>query len=103
LTPQYIRHISEQDADVGQRATVRYSGEIHYSPVDLQNPTTHFYSFSAQRLLSKDTTFEIGYSGCRSYHQLRQGQTNPGILSAEEAAAVVASGKSSPRSSQSTL
>ncbi len=65
------------------------------SPVDLQNPTTHFYSFSVQRQLSKDMTFEVGYSGSRSYHQLRQSQTNPGILTAAQAAAVIAAGKSS--------
>lgn len=65
------------------------------SPTDLQNPTTHFYSFSVQRQLSKDMTLEAGYAGSRSYHQLRQGQSNPGLLTADQAAKVIASGSSS--------
>ncbi len=58
------------------------------SPEDLQNPTTHFYSFSIQRQFSKNYIVEIGYNGSRSYHQIRQGQRNPGILTSEQAALV---------------
>src|SRR5262249_28854699 len=65
------------------------------SPADLQNPTTHFYSFSVQRELSRGTNVELGYTGSRSYHQLRQGQANPGLLTADLAARVVSSGSSS--------
>jgi hypothetical protein len=52
----------------------------------MQNPTTHFYSFSIQRHLAAGRIVEIGYSGNRSYHQIRQGQGNPGILTAAQAA-----------------
>ena len=60
------------------------------SPTDLQNPATHFYSFTVQRQLSNGMTLEAGYSGSRSYHQLRQGQTNPGILTTDQSAKVIA-------------
>jgi hypothetical protein len=62
------------------------------APTDTQNPTTHFYSFSIQRQLSDNYVLEIGYSGNRSYHGIRQGQLNPGILTPEQAATVVAGG-----------
>jgi hypothetical protein len=58
------------------------------SPTDLQNPTTHFYSFSIQRQFQEHYLFELGYSGSRSYHQIRQGNTNPGILTAAQAQTV---------------
>lgn len=57
---------------------------------DTQNPTTHFYSFSIQREFSKNYIFELGYSGNRSYHQIGQGQLNPGILTPEQAQTVIA-------------
>jgi len=57
---------------------------------DSQNPTTHFYSFSIQRQFSKDYIFEIGYTGSRSYHQIAQGQLNPGILTPQQAQTVIA-------------
>jgi hypothetical protein len=55
------------------------------SPEDMQNPTTHFYSFSIQRQFARHYIFEIAYNGSRSYHQIRQGQLNPGILTPEQA------------------
>ncbi len=55
------------------------------SPEDMQNPTTHFYSFSIQRQFSRNYVFEAAYNGSRSYHQIRQGQWNPGILTPEQA------------------
>jgi hypothetical protein len=62
------------------------------SPEDLQRPTTHFYSFSIQRQFKEFNIFEIGYSGSRSYHQIRQGQLNPGILTPAQAATVISTG-----------
>ncbi len=59
------------------------------SPADLQNPTTHFWSFSIQRQINAKLVFEIGYSGNRNYHSLRQGQLNPGILTAAQAQTVI--------------
>ena len=47
---------------------------------DIQNPTNHSWSFSLQRLLRDDFLFEMGYAGNRSYHLLRFGERNPGIL-----------------------
>jgi len=58
------------------------------SPEDTQNPTTHFYNFSIQRDFAKKFVFEISYVGSRSYHGVRQGQLNPGILTAAQAATV---------------
>jgi hypothetical protein len=55
------------------------------SPTDMENPTTKFYSFSIQRQFARNYIFEIGYSGSDSYHQVRQGQTNPGILTEAQA------------------
>jgi hypothetical protein len=59
------------------------------SPTDMQNPTTRFYSFSIQRQFARNYVFELGYTGSSSYAQIRQGQTNPGILTAEQAARVL--------------
>ena len=55
------------------------------APEDAQNPTTHFYSFSIQRQFAQSFVAEAGYLGSRSYHQIRQGEANPGILTAEQA------------------
>lgn len=59
------------------------------SPSNLQNPTTHFYSFSMQRQFLRDYIFELGYSGSRSYHGIGQGQSNPGTLTQAQADQVV--------------
>jgi len=57
---------------------------------DIQNPTTHFWNLSVQREIRSNYIFEVGYTGNRSYHQLRQRETNPGVLTATQAAAVIA-------------
>jgi hypothetical protein len=62
------------------------------SPEDLQNPTTHFWSLSLQREIATNYVLEFGYTGNRSYHQIRQGQANPPILTAAQAATVIATG-----------
>jgi Carboxypeptidase regulatory-like domain len=58
---------------------------------DLQNPTTNFWTLSLQRELGS-TVLEFGYTGNRSYHQIRQSQANPPILTAAQAATVLATG-----------
>jgi hypothetical protein len=58
------------------------------TPEDAQNPTSHFWSFSIQRQFAKNYVFETAYLGSRSYHGVRQGNTNPGILTAAQAAEV---------------
>jgi outer membrane receptor protein involved in Fe transport len=62
------------------------------SPTDTQNPTTHFWSLSVQRQFKTNYIFEVAYTGNRSYHQIRQGQGNPGILTAAQAQTVIAGG-----------
>src|SRR5205085_685525 len=47
-------------------------------PSDIENPTTNFWSLSLQREFRGDYVLELGYSGNRSYHMLRQSQANPG-------------------------
>jgi hypothetical protein len=59
-------------------------------PSNAQLPTSHYWTLSIQRQLSQDYKLEIGYNGNRSYYLIKQGQANPGILSAEKAAAVIA-------------
>ena len=62
------------------------------SPVNLQAPTTHFYSASVQRQIGRDFIVEAGYTGSRSYHGIDQSQANPSTLTAAQAAAVLAAG-----------
>lgn len=59
-------------------------------PSNAQSPTMNYWSLTVQRQLASHVTMEVGYSGNRSYHALRQDQANPGILSAAKAAAVIA-------------
>ena len=59
-------------------------------PSDTQNPTSHFWSLSVQRQLSPGNVLEVGYTASRSYHLLRQGQANPGLLNPAKAALVIA-------------
>jgi hypothetical protein len=61
-------------------------------PTDIENPTTTFWSFSIQRHLWTNYLFEIGYSGNRSYHLLRQGERNPALLTTDQAQAVLSGG-----------
>src|SRR5439155_1568731 len=60
------------------------------SPVDTKHPTTNFWSLSIQRQFGSNHKVEAGYSGSVSYHQFRQGQANPPILTADQAATVIA-------------
>jgi hypothetical protein len=62
------------------------------SPSDMQNPATHFWSFSVQRQFKSNYIFEVAYTGNRSYHQIRQGQLNPGLLTQAQAQTVIAGG-----------
>src|SRR5262249_33478473 len=59
------------------------------SPTNLQAPTTHFYSASFQRQLGRQWVLELGYAGSRSYHGINQEQANPGVLTPDQAAAVL--------------
>ena len=59
-------------------------------PPDAQMPTTAFWTLSLQRQVGSAYSVEIGYSGSRSYHLLRNGEANPGVLSEAKAAAVIA-------------
>jgi outer membrane receptor protein involved in Fe transport len=56
------------------------------------NPTTHFYSFSVQRELTRSNMVEVGYLGNRAYHLWRTNETNPAILTSEQAALVRSTG-----------
>ena len=57
---------------------------------DAQNPTSHYWSLSVQRQLRSNYMLELGYNGNRSYHLIRQGQANFGVLPEAKAAAVIA-------------
>jgi hypothetical protein len=59
-------------------------------PEDIQRPTTNFWSLSLQRQFDANHVLEFGYLGNRSYHQIRQRDANPGMLTAEQAATVLA-------------
>jgi outer membrane receptor protein involved in Fe transport len=59
---------------------------------DLQSPTSHYYSLSVQRQFGKNYIAEVGYSGNRNYHQIRQGQLNPAVLTPAQAQTVLAGG-----------
>src|SRR5262249_24900618 len=59
--------------------------------VDTKNPATNMWSLSVQREFSNNYVLELGYTGNRSYHQIRQSQANPPVLSSAQAATVVAS------------
>ena len=61
-------------------------------PTDIQNPTSHFWSFSIQRQFGQNYLAEIGYAGNRSYHLLRLTDWNPGILTGEMANTVIEGG-----------
>jgi len=61
-------------------------------PEDFQNPTTNFWNLSIQRELGSSSVLEMGYTGNRSYHQVRQRQVNPGVLTEAQAATVIATG-----------
>lgn len=64
-----------------------------------QNPTTHFYSFSVQRQFREHYMVELGYLGNRSYHLLRRGESNPAILTPQQAQLAIA-GQTIPTAAQ---
>src|SRR5262249_54993708 len=55
-----------------------------------QNPATHFYSFSIQRAVTRSDAVEIGYTGSRSYHQIRQSELNYPAITPADAQKVIA-------------
>ncbi|HET9219075.1 MAG TPA: carboxypeptidase regulatory-like domain-containing protein [Terriglobia bacterium] len=57
-------------------------------PTETQKPTSHYWTLSIQRQLNQHYILEVGYTGNRSYHLLRQSQGNPGILDPAKAAYV---------------
>jgi hypothetical protein len=61
------------------------------SAEDTENPESRFYSLTLQREVG-DYLFEVGYSGSRGAKGINQIQTNPAILTPEQAAAVRAGG-----------
>ena len=62
------------------------------TPSDLQHPTSHNWLLVIRRQFEARQFAEIGYTGNRTYHLLRQGERNPGLLTAEQAAAVIGGG-----------
>jgi hypothetical protein len=48
------------------------------------------WSLSVQRQFGNKYILELGYTGNRSYHQIRQSQANPPVLTAAQAAAAIA-------------
>lgn len=60
------------------------------TPVDMANPTSNYWSLSLQRQFGNSYIFELGYTGNRSYHGIRQGQGNPPVLTQAQAATVLA-------------
>jgi hypothetical protein len=62
------------------------------SPADMESPTSKYWSLSIQRQFLRNYIFEVGYNGSSGYHGVRQGQLNPGVVTAEQAAQVRQSG-----------
>ncbi len=60
------------------------------SPVDLQNPMQHIYSFAIGREFGRDFVTEIGYTGSTGRNGINQLQGNPAPLTPEQAALVAA-------------
>src|SRR5204863_4062083 len=54
-----------------------------HMPADSQIPATNYWALIFQREFGPTSNYvlEAGYSGIRTYHAIRQGQANPGILS----------------------
>ena len=67
------------------------TGSFINSPVDTKHPATNMWSLSVQHQFGNAYVLEAGYTGNRSYHQIRQSQANPAILTAAQAATVIAS------------
>jgi hypothetical protein len=61
-------------------------------PSDTQAPTVHFWSLAIQRHFATNFLIEVGYTGNRSYHLLRQSENNPAILSEGQAQTAINGG-----------
>ena len=64
------------------------AGSFINSPVDTKHPATNMWSLSVQHQFGNAYVVEAGYTGNRSYHQIRQSQANPAILTPAQAATV---------------
>jgi hypothetical protein len=60
------------------------------SPVDLQMPKQHIYSFAMEREIGRDFITEIGYTGSTGRNGINQLQANPGQIVTPSQAALVA-------------
>ncbi len=58
------------------------------SPENTVNPYAQLYSLTVQRELPGKLLLEVGYTGSRGVHGIRQGQLNPAILTEAQAQAV---------------
>jgi hypothetical protein len=65
------------------------------SPEGMQNPMSHFYSFSVQREFFRDFVFEVGYTGSTGRHGINQMQANYAVLTPEQAETVRRTGSAS--------
>jgi hypothetical protein len=78
---------------------IKGSGSVVFNPKngwvnsaeDTQNPESHFWSADIQREI-KNVVLVLGYTGSRSYKGINQIQENPAILTAAQAATVIATG-----------
>ncbi len=62
------------------------------SPANTENPYAGLYSLTIQRELPGNLLVEVGYTGSRGVHAIRQGQLNPGILTQAQAQTVRSGG-----------
>lgn len=60
------------------------------SPEDLKTPESHIYSLTVQREIGHNYVLELGYTGSTSRHQVNQLQANNAVLTAAQAATVIA-------------
>jgi hypothetical protein len=58
------------------------------TPENAQLPESDLFSASMQREFGRDVVVELGYTGSRSRHGISQGQANPAVLTAAQAALV---------------
>ncbi len=65
------------------------TGSFINSPVATKHPETNMWSLSVQHQFGNAYVLEAGYTGNRSYHQIRQSQANPAILTPAQAATVI--------------
>lgn len=99
-TAQVLQSMRPDTINLFPRLAAAPAGNLPLNPAavftnlrpDAQSPTTNFFSFSIQRQFGADYIAEIGYTGSRNYHLTRGGQDNPAILTAAQAAQVIAAG-----------